>query len=180
LTAQQVPPSHLKHLAGDAGGGIDEILSRPGMGAALFSDGSNRMVMSYGTYRAEIPHRFPPGAVGTMALAAYCPPGPAGPTTMRSPLLAARDEAIPQIAAPPRQPTRTVYPIVPAMGGPQTPPDWMHVLVAEPAEAPDEVRLLPGADRQPTAPPTEPPQPSVEPSPLLTGAAWWDAHLNRR
>jgi hypothetical protein len=97
---RQVPADHHRK--------IDAAMAQPGMGVALYSDGDEVMLCSYGVRGADMPGRFPASMWGTLSLTAYCPVVQAD-TTMRSPLLVGRDE-IPQIAAPPRAPAKTVYP----------------------------------------------------------------------
>jgi hypothetical protein len=88
MNMNAVSPSQFRRLAGADASRVTAILKEPGMGVALFVDSDNRkLLMSYGTWKAQIPHRVPPGSVGEMTLRAYCPPGEAGPQEMVSPLL---------------------------------------------------------------------------------------------
>jgi hypothetical protein len=68
---------------------IDQALAQPGIGAALYVDSAgNKLVLGYGTFRAELPSRFCPASVGDMTLRAYTPPAAVGgPEEMVSPLL---------------------------------------------------------------------------------------------
>jgi hypothetical protein len=90
MNTNAVSPSAMKRLAGADAAKVAAILKEPGQGVALFQDssGRNRMVMSYGTFRAELPNRYPPGSVGEMALVACTPPAAGGgPEEVVSPLL---------------------------------------------------------------------------------------------
>jgi hypothetical protein len=71
-------------------GKVNTILSQPGTGVSLHQDaqGGNKMVMSYGNYKARLPSRFPPANVGEFTLRAWRPPGANGVSAaaMMSPL----------------------------------------------------------------------------------------------
>jgi hypothetical protein len=152
--AEQVSPSHLKALAGAAGGDIDGILSTPGMGAVCYGDGNTRTVLSYGVPRAQLPSTYPPANYGTMGLIAYCPARPVE-ATMLSPLM--NREEIPQIRMPPRGPSRTVHPGEPfTLGRPEEPNGQ---------EPPNPLAHLAPSQQEAPPPPSE--------SPGLSGAAWW-------
>jgi hypothetical protein len=75
MNTNQVPPSQLRRMCrAEDRSQVDAILAQPGMGAALYQDSSgNRLLMSYGTYKAQLPSRYCPGSVGDMALLAYTP-----------------------------------------------------------------------------------------------------------
>jgi hypothetical protein len=79
VTALPLSPSELKRrLPAELRGKVNQALSQPGMGVALFSDGLERMVCTYGVPRAELPSTYPPANYGTLALAGYCPAQPGG------------------------------------------------------------------------------------------------------
>jgi hypothetical protein len=63
-------------LAGRDAPKVDATLKQPGLGIAIYQDAGaiNRMVMSYGTFRAELPGRYPPANCGELTLRAWCPP----------------------------------------------------------------------------------------------------------
>jgi hypothetical protein len=128
------------------------------MGAALYAGGGNKIVLSYGTHEADIGHRYPPGACGDLVLQAYCPPAATtGPQGMVSPLLSGvrQQDEMPQIAAPPRGQSRTVFP------GQRTGLDSvMPVLGLEPAPVEYLVEGQDEVEAPPPPPPDEPPAPS--------------------
>jgi hypothetical protein len=75
MNTNQVPPSQLRRMcSAEDRSRVDAILAQPGMGCAIYEDSSgNRLLMSYGTYKAQLPSRYCPGNVGDMSLRAYTP-----------------------------------------------------------------------------------------------------------
>ena len=65
--AQQVSPSQMRALVPpDLKPKVASIMRQPGMGCAFYTDGANaQMLMSYGTYQADLPGRYCPGYAGT-------------------------------------------------------------------------------------------------------------------
>jgi hypothetical protein len=171
--AQQITPGQMRALAGqDFKAKIDAIRGQPGMGVALYTDNQgNDLVVSYGTFRAEVPSRYCPSNYGDLSLAAFVPPGSTTGTAqeeMVSPLkLAVQDsaETFPQL------PTRWHY------GGSVTEHPGAHGR-SSPVTIPPEV--LPNrAEILGERPPAPPPQPAAD-SEAAEAAAWWDRHLPRR
>jgi hypothetical protein len=163
--AQQVTPSQIKRLASpEDRSKIDATLREPGMGVALFSDstGDMTMLMSFGTFKAELPGRYPPGACGDLALAAWCPPGTSAADEEKiSPVkralqnAAEQNPSLPTRWAPPSQ-IRTEFPGEHGRSSP---------LRIEPEPAPDRRAIL--QEREP-----------VEKPPANTEAdSWWDRAL---
>jgi hypothetical protein len=153
---------------------IDDALAEPGMGIAVYSDGIDMMLCSYGVRGADMPGRYPASMWGTLSLMAYCP-AVAADATMRSPLLSGRDE-IPQIRLPPRPSSRTQFP---TMGFNQVPAALAPL--AETVQEDERRRLLPDNGRDFAMPPTaNGTDTQAEGAGLLTGADWWAAHLRRR
>ena len=171
MTAQAVSRSQLKRLSSANAKKVDQILAQPGMGCALYTDstGDMAMLMSYGTFRAEMPSRYPAGSCGSLALAAYCPPGATGAADdeMIFPVKAALQnpaEQLPQIPsrfAPPGQ-IRTEFP---AEHGRTSP---MNV----PPEVPPDRRAI-MMEREPAPRP----QPAPETEAEAEAEAWWDRAL---
>jgi hypothetical protein len=56
---------------------VEGILSQPAFGAALYGSerGDLKYILSYGTYKAQVPSRYPPSNYGELVLKAWCPPG---------------------------------------------------------------------------------------------------------
>jgi hypothetical protein len=64
--AAQVSRSQLKSMSSANARKIDQVLGQPALGCALYSDGhGNDLVVSYGTFRAEVPSQFCPSNYGT-------------------------------------------------------------------------------------------------------------------
>jgi hypothetical protein len=143
---------------------IDTCLSQPGIGAALYSsyDGATVLTVSFGNRFADIGTRHCPANYGEFLLRAYVPPeGTLLADEMISPALRNRD-VIPQIAAPPRAPSRTVHP-----GDRTGLESVMPVLGLEPA--PDERFVIEGFQEP------EPPPPAEQPAEPSRGPrSWWD------
>jgi hypothetical protein len=176
MTAPQLTPSQMRQqLPAQHRGKVDAALAEPGVGLALYSDGVERHLCTYGVRGADMPGRFPASMWGTLSLQAYCPAAPAE-ASRTSPLLQGRD-VIPQISRPPSSPAKTQYPYM----GVQQVPAVLQPL-ADVVEEDERRRLLPDYGRE-AAPsgtantPSTPPPPASGP---LVGAAWWDAHLSKR
>jgi hypothetical protein len=161
--AQQVTRSQLKRLSSADAKKIDQVMDQPSMGCALYTDNQgNGLVVSYGTFRAEVPSRYCPSNYGDLALAAFVPPESITGATdgqMVSPLKLAVQhsaETFPQL------PTRWHY------GGSVTEHPGEHgrrlsPLTIEPEPAPDRRAIL--QEREPVE---KPPPESDE---------WWDRHF---
>jgi hypothetical protein len=157
----------MRRLAGDGAGRVNAILNEPGMGAALYVDSANnKLLMSYGTFRAQLPSRFCPGSVGEMTLLAYCPPAGSGTEPMVSPFFVGvrEQDRIPQIPTKwANVPSKTVHP-----GDRVGVASVMLVLGLEPEPQPNRAELL--QEREPAPPP--------EPS-STDRKSWWDRFAQR-
>jgi hypothetical protein len=154
-------------MAGADAPKVDAALSRPSMGAALYSDagGVNTIVLSYGTWQAELPGRYPPSNWGEFTLLAYCPPGTdSAPAEMVSPLLTGvrQQDKMPQITAPPRSPSVTVHP-----GSRTGLESVMPVLGLEPTPTQDVI--IQGYEEAEPAPPPPPAESATPTGPK----SWW-------
>jgi hypothetical protein len=164
-----VSPSAMKRLAAADAAKVAAILKEPGQGVALYRDSSgNNLLMSYGVYKAQIPHRFPPGSVGEMQLLAYCPPSATSQAEeMISPLLIGvrEQQRIPQFPTKwANAPSRTEHP-----GDRIGVNSILAPLGLEPEPGPMRVEI---ADERASAPPPPPHAPKrVEPKTGLT--SWW-------
>ena len=162
MPAQAVSPSQLQKLSGSEAGNVKAILANAGFGAALYvSDQGQNLVLSYGTWKAQIPGQCPSN-YGDMTLRAYCPPKGSDTQEMVSPLLRGRQqqEDIPQIPTrlfgPPSQTIHAGDRV--GMSAATTP------LVLEPEPEPTTREIM--QERPPVEPP--PPEPPNGP------ASWWD------
>jgi hypothetical protein len=136
---------------------VDAALAEPGCSLAIYSDGNERVLVTYGIPGADVPSRMPPANWGTLFLAGYCP-AQAVEATMRSPLKE-WDGGPPQIKAPPCGPSRTVFPGDPFSLG--------RLEVSGQAQPNPYGHLGPGR-AEPEPPAEEPPR---------EGASWWRRQL---
>jgi hypothetical protein len=166
VNANHVTPNQLRRVPGVDANRAVAILKEPGLGVAVYSDGTNTMTMSYGTYKAQLASRFPPANCGELTLRAYCPPmSESAPQEMVSPLLlGVRQQQEETYQIPTRLwggPSRTEHP------GQRTGADAILMplgLGPEPGPTRHEILL----EREPAPPPPPPPE---EPKRLRS---WWD------
>jgi hypothetical protein len=109
---RQVSVQQFRRLAGaELAQRTDQVLDHEEWGVALYKTDTMKFVISFGNRFADLAYRHPPSNYGDAILECYLMPEPPEQEMMSPVFKALRDpNRLPQIAAPPRQPPRTVYP----------------------------------------------------------------------
>ena len=113
---REVSAGQFRRLAGpELAVRTEQVLENPDWGAALYRSDVAKFVVSFGNRFTDVPGKYPPSHWGDSVLDAYVKPEPVKQEMVSPVLRHLRDpDRLPQIAAPPRSPARTVFPEFPS------------------------------------------------------------------